>query len=122
MMHRTNGSNARTSTASRNGCKPKHKVTSLKGIECDHPVQASHHPVLQDLTPTARAIGAVNAIKPSADGWVGHNTDAEGFMKSLRPLTSCSRAALIWATGAAAAVRFGLQSLGVGHSRDRLAH
>ena len=88
---------------------------ALRGLNVTIPYKQSIIPLLQDLTPTARAIGAVNAIKPTADGWIGHNTDAEGFMKSLRPfLTSAhERALLLGNGGAAAAVRFGLQSLGI---------
>lgn len=88
---------------------------ALLGLNVTIPYKQSIIPLLQDLTPTARAIGAVNAIKPAANGWIGHNTDAEGFMKSLRPfLTSAHERALILGNGgAAAAVRFGLQSLGI---------
>ena len=88
---------------------------ALKGLNVTIPYKQSIIPLLHDLTPTARAIGAVNTIKPTATGWVGHNTDAEGFMKSLRPfLTSAHERALILGNGgAAAAVRFGLQSLGI---------
>lgn len=88
---------------------------ALKGLNVTIPFKQSIIPLLQDMTPTARAIGAVNAIKPAANGWIGHNTDAEGFMKSLRPfLTSAHERALILGNGgAAAAVRYGLQSLGI---------
>ena len=74
---------------------------ALVGLNVTIPYKQSIIPLLQDLTRTARAIGAVNAIKPGANGWVGHNTDAEGFMKSLRPfLTSAHDRALILATEA----------------------
>ena len=88
---------------------------ALKGLNVTIPYKQSIIPLLQDLTPTARAIGAVNAIKPTPDGWVGHNTDAEGFMKSLRPFLASAheRALILGNGGAAAAVRFGLQSLGI---------
>ncbi len=88
---------------------------ALMGLNVTIPYKQSIIPLLQDVTPTALAIGAVNAIKPASNGWIGHNTDAEGFMKSLRPfLTSAHERALILGNGgAAAAVRFGLQSLGI---------
>ena len=88
---------------------------ALMGLNVTIPYKQPIIPLLQDLTPTARAIGAVNAIKPGANGWVGHNTDAEGFMKSLRPFLTAAhdRALILGNGGAAAAVRFGLQSLGI---------
>lgn len=92
-----------------------HASPALKGLNITIPYKQSIIPFLQDLTPTARAIGAVNAIKRTANGWIGHNTDAEGFMKSLRPfLTSAHERALVLGNGgAAAAVRYGLKSLGI---------
>ena len=64
----------------------------------------------------AKAIGAVNAIKPLADGtWMGHNTDAVGFLNSIRPFlrSDHERALIIGNGGAAKAVRFELLELGV---------
>ena len=41
---------------------------ALKGLNVTIPYKQSIISLLQDLTPTARAIGAVNAMKPTADG------------------------------------------------------
>lgn len=87
----------------------------LRGLNVTIPFKQAILPYLTDLSPAAQAIGAVNAIKPANGGWTGHNTDAEGFMKSLRPFlrSSHDRALILGNGGAAAAVRYGLQSLGI---------
>jgi shikimate dehydrogenase len=41
---------------------------------------------LEDITPGARAIGAVNTIWPTATGWQGTNTDIVGFLAPLQAL------------------------------------
>lgn len=88
---------------------------ALSGLNVTIPFKQTILPHLSGLTPAAQAIGAVNAIKPTAEGWIGHNTDAEGFMKSLRPFlrSSHERALILGNGGAAAAVRHGLMSIGV---------
>jgi shikimate dehydrogenase len=42
------------------------------------------------LTPQARGIGAVNTLYRSGRQWVGHNTDAQGFVEAQRRLTGRS--------------------------------
>ena len=67
-------------------------------------------------TPAATAIGAVTAVRREADGRLtGHNTDAHGFVASLRPFLTGDhdRAIMVGAGGAAAAVRYGLAGLGI---------
>ncbi len=41
---------------------------------------------LEDITPEARAIGAVNTIWPTTTGWQGTNTDVVGFLAPLQAL------------------------------------
>ena len=88
---------------------------ALCGLNVTIPYKQSILPYLTGLTPAAEAIGAVNAIKPTEYGWIGHNTDVEGFMKSLRPFLKSSheRALILGNGGAAAAVRHGLLGIGV---------
>ena len=67
---------------------------------------------LDDIDPWARSIGAVNTIVREGDNLVGYNTDAYGFIRSLRergefdPPTK--RVLLLGAGGAARAAAFGL--------------
>ena len=89
---------------------------NLSGLNVTVPYKESILPYLSSLTKEAKAIGAVNAIKPLADGtWMGHNTDAVGFLNSIRPFlrSDHERALIIGNGGAAKAVRHGLQSLGL---------
>lgn len=72
-------------------------------------------PLLDELSPVAKIIGAVNTLVLRPDGTVlGDNTDAYGFMMDLREAgwlddpPSERRALVIGAGGAARAVTFGL--------------
>lgn len=66
-----------------------------------------------ELSPAAREIGSVNCLHFVDDRIAGHNTDAAGFVDSLRA-AGCSpkQATLLGAGGAARAVAYGLASLG----------
>ena len=88
----------------------------LSGLNVTVPYKESILPFLRSLSPEAKAIGAVNAIKPSDNGtWIGHNTDAVGFVNSIRPFlrSEHERALVIGNGGAAKAVRHGLSKLGI---------
>ena len=70
---------------------------------------------LDDVTDAAREIGAVNTIVKRGSQLVGENTDAYGFLQSLRvarvgPATA--RAVILGAGGAARAVAFALAATG----------
>ena len=71
---------------------------------------------LDEITAEAKAIGAVNTILVQADGrMTGHNTDADGFLRSLvgRGLQpEGKRTVVIGAGGAARAVAYALASAG----------
>lgn len=73
------------------------------------------------LAPSARAVGAVNCIEFAADGVVGHNTDAGGYVDALREATGVDprgcRALLLGGGGAARAVAAGLADAGAGEIR-----
>lgn len=55
----------------------------LRGLNVTIPYKESILPYLDSLSPAAQEIGAVNTIKFTASGLVGHNTDAPGFEQSL---------------------------------------
>ena len=92
-----------------------HGEPPLLGLNVTIPFKQSVLPFLKSLTPVASEVGAVNAIKPSDQGWIGHNTDVEGFLKPLRPFlrSEHERALILGNGGAAAAVATGLRSLGI---------
>ena len=66
-----------------------------------------------ELSPAARAIGAVNCLHFADDRIVGHNTDADGFVDGLRAAGHApAHATLLGAGGAARAVAYGLAAIG----------
>lgn len=96
----------------------KENATEFKGLNVTIPYKKTIIPFLKQLTAEAKAIGAVNAIRPLKDQpgqWEGHNTDVHGFLKSLKPFlrSSHERALVLGDGGAAAAVRFALEGLGI---------
>ncbi len=89
---------------------------SFKGLNVTMPYKQAVIPYLHALDETAAAIGAVNVIKVADDGQlIGYNSDAIGFMESIQPLLLPSdKEALILGTGGAAkAVRYGLEKMGL---------
>lgn len=99
----------------------------LEGLNCTIPYKESILPFLDDITPEAREIGAVNVVKVlrnenytggrCMDGirLTGSNSDITGFTGSISPLLKPHhRKALILGTGGAAkAIRTGLEKLGI---------
>ena len=59
------------------------KDNSLHGLNVTIPHKQTILPFLDDLTPSAHAIGAVNAIHVQNDLLTGDNTDAPGFTADL---------------------------------------
>ncbi|MEX2502654.1 MAG: shikimate dehydrogenase [Trueperaceae bacterium] len=90
--------------------------------------------LLDELRPAAAAIGAVNVLVRDGTLWIGDNSDAEGFLRSVReagaPVPG-GAALLIGAGGAARAVGFALLEEGAAslqivnrtaEAAERLAH
>ncbi len=87
----------------------------FRGANVTMPYKEAVLPLLDELSVEARAIGAVNTIRVSADGRLkGFNTDAQGFLEDLLAQGgSPSRPAhLIGAGGAARAVAYALAEAG----------
>ena len=91
----------------------------LVGLNVTIPYKEQVIPFLDELTPRAIAIGAVNVIRIERKDnhvlLVGDNSDVVGFMESIRPLLkSYHQQALILGTGGASkAVQYGLTQLGI---------
>ena len=91
-----------------------------RGLNVTIPYKQAVMPYLDEISPEAQAIGAVNVIqvrkKENDTYWLkGFNSDIIGFRESLRPLLRPHhRKALILGTGGASkAVRVGLEQMGI---------
>ena len=70
-------------------------------------------PYLTAISDEARAIGAVNCVKVTAEGLVGYNTDVIGIRKSLEGVALKGSKALVLGTGGASkAVQYVLREGG----------
>lgn len=87
------------------------------GLNITHPCKQSVIPLLDDLSPDARALGAVNTVVFEDGKAVGHNTDWWGFAESFRrELADMRRERVVQfgAGGAGAAVAHAVLTLGAG--------
>ena len=89
----------------------------MGGLNLTVPLKEVALGLLDDVTPEARRIGAVNTITPIDGGLVGDNTDARGFLKSLegRIALGGAHVVLIGAGGSARAVGTAFATAGVTH-------
>lgn len=91
----------------------------LKGLNVTIPYKEQVMQFLDEISPEAKAIGAVNVIRVRRNGdkihLKGFNSDIIGFKESLKPfLKPQHRKALILGTGGASkAVKVGLEQLGL---------
>jgi len=88
----------------------------IHGLNVTIPHKQNVIPLLDELTPTAQAIGAVNTISMRDGKLVGDNTDAPGFLKDLGGLNipQVSKALVLGAGGSARAVVYALVHAGWG--------
>ncbi len=87
----------------------------LTGFNVTIPYKETIIPYLDELSPEAKAIGAVNTVKIVQGKKIGFNTDAFGFQQSIKPfLTNLHEKALILGTGGASkAVAYVLKNIGI---------
>ncbi len=91
------------------------KFMNLTGASITSPYKLSLLPLLDDLTPSARAVGAVNCIRYENGGIYGHNTDFMGVIGALEESGLLLRGAKILVLGAGGAARaavYGLKKAG----------
>ena len=92
------------------------KRIGFAGINVTFPYKEAVVPLLDDLSPAARAIGAVNTIVIRDNRLVGYNTDATGFERAIGALVKASGhgpVALIGAGGVGKAIAHALATLGI---------
>ncbi|WDH34669.1 shikimate dehydrogenase [Pseudomonas chlororaphis] len=89
---------------------------NFTGLNITFPCKQSIIPLLDELSPEARGIGAVNTVVLKDGKRIGHNTDclgfAEGFRRGLQGV-ALARVVQMGAGGAGAAVAHALLSEGV---------
>ncbi len=89
----------------------------FSGLNITHPCKQAVIPLLDELSPDAAALGAVNTVVLKDGRRVGHNTDwwgfAEGFRRELAS-ARIGRVVQFGAGGAGAAVAHALLTLGAG--------
>jgi len=87
------------------------RALGLAGLNVTIPHKESVMPYLDELTPAARAIGAVNTIRVAEGRLVGDNTDVRGFLDALARagvVLPSAQALVLGAGGAARAAVYGL--------------
>jgi shikimate dehydrogenase len=95
------------------------RVTSemqvLAGFNVTIPYKQEIIQHLDELTPAAQAIGAVNCVEIVEGRWIGHNTDYIGFKRTLLPLIEnrVENALILGTGGASLAVAYVLKELGI---------
>jgi shikimate dehydrogenase len=88
----------------------------ITGLNVTIPYKQNVIPILDELTPTAKAIGAVNTIYCRNNQLVGDNTDADGFLLDLKrfignresKIVNRKAALILGAGGSARAVAYAL--------------
>lgn len=90
------------------------------GINVTYPYKEAVLPLLDELSPGAAEIGAVNTVVVRGGRLTGHNTDTSGFGRAVAALVNGSRrgpVAVIGTGGVGKAIAFALAGLGVGDIR-----
>jgi len=88
----------------------------FSGFNITIPHKQSIMPLLAEISPTARLVGAVNTVSRTPQGWQGTNTDVQGFMAPLKELRHWrgTQVLILGYGGAARAAVVGCQQLGCG--------
>jgi shikimate dehydrogenase len=93
------------------------KNLNLAGLNVTIPYKQAIIPFLDDLSPQALQIGAVNTIQFVEGQLIGHNTDVYGFQTSLEKALSStqfnSKALVLGTGGASKAVVYALQEMNI---------
>jgi shikimate dehydrogenase len=90
------------------------------GVNVTFPYKEMVVELLDELSPGAAKIGAVNTVVVRDGRLIGHNTDTTGFARAVTPLVTAASpgaVALIGAGGVGKAIAFALAGLGVAELR-----
>lgn len=92
-------------------------MNNLVGFNLTIPHKQAIIPLLDEISSMAKAIKAVNTVIRTEQGWIGTNTDVDGFIAPLKPYNynwSDKKAVILGCGGAARAVVAGCVNLGCG--------
>ena len=91
------------------------EIEGLKGFNVTIPYKQEIISYLDNLSPEAKEIGAVNTVLIQDGKKIGHNTDCFGFETSLQPLlkSNHTKALVLGYGGAAKAIIYVLYKLGI---------
>lgn len=91
------------------------QALSWSGFNVTIPYKEAIIPFLDEITPIAQAIGAVNCVRIEEERWIGTNTDATGFEKSILPFLEnhYPRALVLGTGGASKAIEYVLKNRGI---------
>jgi shikimate dehydrogenase len=89
------------------------------GVNVTFPYKEAVVDLLDELSPGAAAVGAVNAVVVSDNRLIGHNTDTSGFARAAKGLVTDSPGivAVVGAGGVGKAIAVALAGLGVSEIR-----
>ena len=96
------------------------RLLGFAGVNVTFPYKEAVVALLDELSPGAAALGAVNTIVVRDRRLIGHNTDETGFAHAVADLVAASAGrpvAVIGAGGVGRAIAFALAGLGVGDIR-----
>lgn len=90
------------------------EALGVQGASVTTPFKRDILSMLDEVSPLAASVGAVNTIVKKDGRWIGTNTDVEGFLEPLRRRTPLQglRATVLGAGGAARGVAFALKREG----------
>jgi shikimate dehydrogenase len=90
------------------------KAVGISGASVTIPHKVTLCDRVDEVSPVARRIGAVNTIRVTDGRWIGGNTDASGFLQPLQDSVDLksTRASVLGAGGASRAVAVALSSSG----------
>lgn len=92
------------------------QTVGFAGLNITHPFKQDVIPLLDELAPSARKVGAVNTVHFTGNKRIGHNTDVSGFGESVRrglPGAKLDRVVQFGAGGGGSATAHALLDLGV---------
>jgi shikimate dehydrogenase len=84
------------------------RAFGMRGINLTIPHKVAVMPLLDEISPDATMIGAVNTVRRAGDRLIGENTDGKGFLRGLRERAGIDpagkRVVVLGAGGAARAI------------------